>query len=539
MTTTIAVIDLQLLLLVLMVLFGIAGRTAAGRDQDLALADLRGLSPGSLWAVALREPFVLMIAATPSGPRSAGWSPSLSREQSCSAESPSRSIPWPRGRALAASLAALVATAAGSAPRPQTPTGRTASRRARALGTALARLAAEAFVVALALAAVVQLSASGVGTHGAIAAARRPRPRADRPCRWRDRRPGCPLRLPVARRGRPVLAKGGPFPRLQRVARQSGDHPPVGDNRDCGRAWPASLSPASGSTGPTARIESAFLVGANRVLTVSAAGERRLRTGGAAGRSVRPSRDGSAGGVELAGDLARRRRFPLRERRRLGAISREPRRRQRRRALPRSAGGARRHRSRSRASGSSIDLSSAGEPEAVARGERLQRAVRCLRVGHDRTASCTARHDYSTSLQGDCVSVCRLKSIAVSWPGSPQRALRRLQSTTIPVEIEQIDEQAGARFAPVAAGLSRPGAVAGHSGPAGQRLVVCQPRPRARRRRFKDVVGQAATRDRTGGRARAASCRGDRTCRLACQRAAARPAPPSTRSSISTAAPSP
>ena len=67
MTTTIAVIDLQLLLLVLMVIFGIAGRIAAERDQDLALANLRGLSPRSLWAVALREPFVLTIAAAPLG----------------------------------------------------------------------------------------------------------------------------------------------------------------------------------------------------------------------------------------------------------------------------------------------------------------------------------------------------------------------------------------------------------------------------------------------------------------------------------------
>ncbi len=95
MTTTIAVIDLQLLLLVFLVLFGIAGRTAAERDQDLALANLRGLSPRSIWAVALSEPFVLMMAAAPLG-AVLGWLVgSRPHGRTCSPEPRCPSIPWP------------------------------------------------------------------------------------------------------------------------------------------------------------------------------------------------------------------------------------------------------------------------------------------------------------------------------------------------------------------------------------------------------------------------------------------------------------
>ena len=165
MTTTIAVIDLQLLLLVLMVLFGIAGRTAAERDQDLALADLRGLSSSSLWAVALREPFVLMLAATPVG-AALGWLVALliSRAELLPGV-PVRFDSLAFAAAAIAAVAALVATAAGSRRVLRRQSGQHLPGRSR-LGTTLA-LTGEAFVVALAVAAVVQLSASGVGNAAA------------------------------------------------------------------------------------------------------------------------------------------------------------------------------------------------------------------------------------------------------------------------------------------------------------------------------------------------------------------------------------
>ena len=166
MTTIIAVIDLQLLLLVLMVLFGIAGRTAAERSQDLALADLRGLSPGSLWAVALREPFLLILAATPIG-AAVGWLVALAiGHAELLTGTPVRFDSLAFAAAAAASLAALVATVAGSARGPQTFDGTSGVRAHARLGAGIT-LAAEAFVVALAIAAVVQLSASGVGSTAA------------------------------------------------------------------------------------------------------------------------------------------------------------------------------------------------------------------------------------------------------------------------------------------------------------------------------------------------------------------------------------
>ena len=321
MTTIIAVIDLQLLLLVLMVLFGIAGRTAAERSQDLALADLRGLSPGSLWAVALREPFLLILAAAPIG-AALGWLVALAiGHAELLAGTPVRFDSLAFAAAAAASLAALVATAAGSARVLRRSTGRAEAGHSR-LGAGIT-LAAEAFVVALAMAAVVQLSASGVGSTAAS------QPLA-------AFAPGlvalaagviAARAVPLACRGLGAAVRFSPKVglslALHRVARQSGVIRQsviiaIAVSLACFAVAGLKVDQRNRS------LESAFLVGANRVLTVSVARERGLRTGGAQGRPVRSARHGGRSGVELARDPARSRRVPFLAGRRLGASGAEP-----------------------------------------------------------------------------------------------------------------------------------------------------------------------------------------------------------------------
>jgi hypothetical protein len=102
------------------------------------------------------------------------------------------------------------------------------------------------------------------------------------------------------------------------------------------------------------------------------------------------------------------------------------------------------------------------------------------------------RHAYVTQLQGVCASACRLESIAMSWPG-PEGATVNQQAppTTIPVVIEQIEEQADARFLPVRAGLTEPRHWrVSQSAPGSPSSLSTSSAGLAVG--FKDVVGQAA-----------------------------------------------
>lgn len=65
--TSVSVIEVQLLLLVLLVLYGVSVRATEERRQELALADLRGLPAGSLAWLACREAAALTVAAVPLG----------------------------------------------------------------------------------------------------------------------------------------------------------------------------------------------------------------------------------------------------------------------------------------------------------------------------------------------------------------------------------------------------------------------------------------------------------------------------------------
>jgi hypothetical protein len=452
MTTTIAVIDLQLLLLVLMVLFGIAGRIAAGRDQDLALANLRGLSPRSLWAVALREPLVLMIVAAPLG-AALGWLVALATARTeLLAGTPVPFDSLALGAALVASVAAIAATAAGSRRALLYSTNRTPVARSR-LGTALG-LAGEAFVIALALAAVVQLSASGVGSGtrsqplaalapglialaaGVIAARAVPL--------------ACRLLGTAVRFSPKVALSLG----LQRVARQSGII-----RQSVIIAIAVSLvcfSVAGFFVDQSNRsMQAAFLVGSNRVLTVSVPEtvdfERAVRRADPSGREAMAAEVASnSQGTLLAVDASRFARVA---------------------AWPSQPGG-------TSPAAVSRYLDPPVPPEVVVQGGSLEITVDLradvsprpsLVVGvyneqYGASQSVTVgplspgRHDYLTWLEGDCVSACRLKSITASWPGpSSDAQSQSSQATTIPVEIGQIAVSNGAGLEPVAAGLSRRG----------------------------------------------------------------------------------
>jgi putative ABC transport system permease protein len=66
-TTIVAVIDLQLVLLAVYVLYFVAARTAAEREPDVRLAAIRGFRQRSTIAVAMMEPTAIVVAAVPVG----------------------------------------------------------------------------------------------------------------------------------------------------------------------------------------------------------------------------------------------------------------------------------------------------------------------------------------------------------------------------------------------------------------------------------------------------------------------------------------
>lgn len=65
--TIVVVVDLQLVLLSLLVLYFVAARTAEARAPDVRLAELRGFPPGGAAAVALLEPVAVLVLAFPVG----------------------------------------------------------------------------------------------------------------------------------------------------------------------------------------------------------------------------------------------------------------------------------------------------------------------------------------------------------------------------------------------------------------------------------------------------------------------------------------
>ena len=447
MTTTVAVIDLQLLLLVLMVLVGIAGRVAAQRDQDLALANLRGLAPRSLWAVTLREPLALMIVAAPLGAL-LGWLVAFAMART---ELVARvtvgfdSLAF--AAALVASVAALGATAVGSRRALQHTAGRAATRSR--LDAAL-RLTGEAFVIALAFAALVQLSASGVGTNA------RSQPLA-------ALAPGL-IALAVglvAARLVPLLChmwgnmkryspQVGLSLALRRVARRSSI---VRQSVVIAIAVSLACFAVAGFwiDRSNQALQAAFLVGANRVLTVSVPGKvdfvQAVRDADASGHEAMAVEvESNEQGTLLAVDAAR---FAG-----VAAWESQP------------GGGS--------AATIARYLNPHVAPAVIIQGDSVEVTADLLapleqkpslvfgiyNEQYGAASSFTVgplsfgHHEYFDSLQGDCLSACRLTSITAASPGPPTQRTATRQSARIPIEIQKIAEDDGPGYTPVSAGLS-------------------------------------------------------------------------------------
>ncbi len=67
MQAIVVVVDLQLVLLALFVLFGLVARTAEAREKEVALAKLRGFRTRSVLAVGLLEPVAMLCVSLPVG----------------------------------------------------------------------------------------------------------------------------------------------------------------------------------------------------------------------------------------------------------------------------------------------------------------------------------------------------------------------------------------------------------------------------------------------------------------------------------------
>jgi hypothetical protein len=163
--TIVAVVDLQLVLLALFALYFVSLRTAAERLPDLRLAELRGYRQRSTFAVALAEPCAIVLVSVPLGLVLAWLVTRLL--------APHLFLPGigTSMTVLAVGAACLtgivgVATVAVGARRLAGAAGMGFTDSAGASSSSAWRLAADAAVVATALAAFVELTIAGV-TSGA------------------------------------------------------------------------------------------------------------------------------------------------------------------------------------------------------------------------------------------------------------------------------------------------------------------------------------------------------------------------------------
>lgn len=159
MSTIVAIIVLQLLLLALIVLYGAATLASEARAPDLAVAELRGLPRRAMVRLALREPAVLLVAATPVGLLVAWAAVALLARPLFGAGVPVRID----SLALVAALVALAGGTAAAALGSRSLLTGAPERRGAPIGGRRVT-AVEAAVVALAFAAIADLAVSGVGS---------------------------------------------------------------------------------------------------------------------------------------------------------------------------------------------------------------------------------------------------------------------------------------------------------------------------------------------------------------------------------------
>lgn len=162
--TIVAVVDLELALFAIFVLYFVASRTAADREPDVRLAALRGYRPMSTLAVAMSEPVVVVLTAVPVGILCA-WAGASAMAPSVFGSSVATSVPLAAvGAAVAAGVAGLVATAIGTrhvlTSSADAPVGATSTLARHSV----ARVVAEVLAIGLAGAAFFELSVTGVAT---------------------------------------------------------------------------------------------------------------------------------------------------------------------------------------------------------------------------------------------------------------------------------------------------------------------------------------------------------------------------------------
>ena len=167
MTTIVVVVDVQLVLLSLLVLYFVAARTAEARDPDVQLAELRGFPPSGLAAVSLLEPLAVLGAAVPVGVIAAWLTATLVGPHLFTAGAAPAVTPVAVGAALLCFAAGVVAATLGARDLVR-PKGSLIQRNAsRAPGQGRLGVAADAVAVAFAVAAFVEVAAAGVssGSH--------------------------------------------------------------------------------------------------------------------------------------------------------------------------------------------------------------------------------------------------------------------------------------------------------------------------------------------------------------------------------------
>lgn len=161
-----AVVDLQLVLLALYVLYFVASRTAVEREPDVRLAELRGFRARSALGVAMAEPVVLVLAAVPAGILAA-WGIAAAIAPAAFLTGVGASpTPFAVAAAAGAGVLGVAATVLGT----RQALGDAADAPARSAGRSRTsstwRAVGDAGVVAIAAAAFYELSTGGVG-HGA------------------------------------------------------------------------------------------------------------------------------------------------------------------------------------------------------------------------------------------------------------------------------------------------------------------------------------------------------------------------------------
>jgi hypothetical protein len=164
MGSIVGVVVLQLVLLALLGLYTVAARAAEGREPELSLARLRGLTVRATLVMALLEPAVVLAAALPIG-LLLGWVLVRLLAAHLLATGTPVGIPvLAVGAALATFAGGVVALGAASWRLVRPPAERAGAERESVGRTGRWTAALEAVVVVLAVAGVVELASTGVGS---------------------------------------------------------------------------------------------------------------------------------------------------------------------------------------------------------------------------------------------------------------------------------------------------------------------------------------------------------------------------------------